>query len=114
MTSRRPMKTTSAIGHFCLSGLPSTSGRSWRVSPVPRGRSGTAAQGRKPGPAEGVRLLRATRQSRFSVRSYTGRKTSRRDIVIGRPALSLKAWPPTHDTISHLYGVDDGEALPVA
>jgi hypothetical protein len=59
-------------------------------------------------------LMRAARQARFSVRSYMGPKTSRGDIIIGRPALILKAWPWTHDTISHLYGVDDGEALPVA
>jgi hypothetical protein len=52
--------------------------------------------------------------ARFSVRSYMGRKTSRGDIVIGRPALSLKALPSTHDTISHTYGLDDGEVLPVA
>jgi hypothetical protein len=43
-----------------------------------------------------------------------GRKTSRGDIIIGRSARSLNAWPSTQDTISHLYGVDDGEALPVA
>jgi hypothetical protein len=43
-----------------------------------------------------------------------GRKTSRGDIIMGRPAISLTALPLTHDTISHLYGVDDGEALPVA
>jgi len=47
-------------------------------------------------------------------RAPEGRKISRGDIVIGRPAISLKAWPSTHDTISHLYGVDDGEALPFA
>ena len=60
----------------------------------------------------------AVRQSRFSLRSYMGRKTSRGDIVIGivigRPAISLWACPSTHDTISHTYGLDDGEALPVA
>jgi hypothetical protein len=38
--------------------------------------------------AEGVSgLLRAARQSRFSARSYMRRKTSRGDIIIGRPAL---------------------------
>jgi hypothetical protein len=47
-------------------------------------------------------------------RASERRKTSRGDIVIGRPALNLKALPSTHDTISHLYGVDDGEALPFA
>jgi hypothetical protein len=44
---------------------------------------------------------RAARQSRFSVRSWAA-KPHRGDIVIGRPAISLKAWPSTHDTISHL------------
>jgi hypothetical protein len=54
--------------------------------------------------------LSGTRQ-----RASEGRKTSRGDIVIGRPALILKkALPSTHDTMSHLYGVDDGEALPFA
>jgi hypothetical protein len=43
-----------------------------------------------------------------------GRKTSRGDIIIGRPALNLMAWPPTQDTISHTYGLEDDEALPVA
>jgi hypothetical protein len=51
---------------------------------------------------------------RFSVRSYMGRNTSRGDIIIGRSALSLKAWPSTHDTISHICCLDDGEPLPVA
>jgi hypothetical protein len=65
--------------------------------------------------AEGVSaLLRAARLSGFSVGSYMGRKTSRGDIVIGRSALSLKAWPSTHDTISRLCGLHDGDTLPVA
>jgi hypothetical protein len=42
------------------------------------------------------------------------RKTFRGDIVIGRPAISLKTLPWTRETISHLYGLDDGKALPVA
>jgi hypothetical protein len=46
-------------------------------------------------------------------RASEGSKTSRGDIIIGRSALSLKALPLTHDTISHLYGLDDGEAEPV-
>ena len=58
-------------------------------------------------PARGARAERVQRASE-------GRKTSRGDIVIVRPAISLNAWPSTHDTISHLYGVDDGEALPFA
>ena len=49
-----------------------------------------ANSGRNRAWAEGVSgLLRAARQSRFSVRSYMGRKTSRGDIIIGRPALNL-------------------------
>ena len=56
------------------------------------------SKGSNPARAAGVGgLLRAARQWRFSVRSYMGRKTSRGDIVIGRPALSLKALPSTHD-----------------
>jgi hypothetical protein len=43
------------------------------------------------------------------VLSYLGRKASRGDIIIGRSARSLKAWPSTHDTISHLYGLDEEE-----
>jgi hypothetical protein len=39
-------------------------------------------------------------------RASEGRKTSRGDIIIGRPALSLKAWPSTHETISHLSGLN--------
>ena len=46
--------------------------------------------------------------------SYSGRKTSRGDIIIGRPALILKARPSTYDTISHSYGLHDDETLPVA
>jgi hypothetical protein len=47
-------------------------------------------------------------------RASEGSKTSRGDIIIGRPALSLKALPSTHDTISHSYGLHNGETLPVA
>ena len=59
-------------------------------------------------------VSRAARQSRFSVRSYMRRKTSRGDIIIRRPALILKARPSTYDTISHSYGLHDDETLPVA
>jgi hypothetical protein len=57
------------------------------------GRDGLLTEDQREGSrarAEGFSgLLRAVRQSRFSLRSYMGRKTSRGDIVIGRPAISL-------------------------
>jgi hypothetical protein len=64
--------------------------------------------------SHGRRRGRAGRTGRKRQRASEGRKTSRGDTVIGRSALSLKAWPLTHETISHLYGLDDGEVLPVA
>jgi hypothetical protein len=64
----------------------------------------------------GAADLRAPARATALQRAFLyGRKTSRGDIIIGRPALILKARSSsTHDTISHSYGLHDGETLPVA
>ena len=78
------------------------------------GRSFEGSTRYKPARAERVRrFLRAARQSRLACVLKWAQNLSRR-YIIGRPALILKAWPSTHDTISHFFGVDDGEALPFA